>query len=179
MASRLTAAMEEAYASNPSNVVFLHAFEIWGDGWSQPVFLVVGDEGNEAGIVSLYVEAREGRPAGWYDHTATALDVTPPGYDDDGPTEGKISIDGVSGELTEVLENAAVMAGTINVIYRNYRSDLRSEPGEVITGLKMKAATVTATRVEGTIGFDEVGSQAFPRATYDYDNYPGLYQAQV
>jgi hypothetical protein len=174
MANRLTAAMEEAYASAPSNVVFLHTLELQIPGEAAPVRVVVGDEGDASGLVYLTLETGALVP-----FTATAFDISPPGYDDDGPTEGKISIDGVSGELTEVLEDAAVMAGTINVIYRNYRSDLRSEPGEVITGLKMKAATVTATRVEGTIGFDEVGSQAFPRVTYDYANYPGLYQAQT
>lgn len=176
MASRLTAAMEEAYAAKPSNVVFLHTIELLIPGDDAPVFFVVGDEGvTEGAKVSLFVEARPGYPAGWYDHTPTAFDIVPPGFDNDGPTDAKISIDGVSGELTEELEAAAVLAGTIRVTYRNYRSDLRFEPGEVITGMKMKLVNVTATRVEGTLGFDEVGEQAFPRVLYDKDTYPGIY----
>lgn len=175
---RLTAAMEEAYASVPEHVVFLHTIEMDIPGDFTPRFFVVGDEGNEAGMVSLWVEAREGRPEGWYDHVATAFDIKPPGVDNDGPTEGTISIDGVSGEMTQILESAAIAPGTIRLIYRNYRSDLRFEPGEIVSGLKMKSVSVSATRVEGTIGFDDVGSQAFPRATYDKDNYPGLYEAQ-
>lgn len=109
---------------------------------------------------------------------ATAFDITPPGYDDDGPTEGTIAIDGVSGELVPLLEAAAVSPGTIRVTYRNYRSDARFEPGEIITGLKIKAASVSGTRVEGAAGFDEVGEQAFPRVVYDIEKYPGLYETQ-
>lgn len=173
MSGRLTAAMEEAYASAPSNVVFLHTIELAIPGEATPVRLVVGDEGDENGLVYLTLET--GATVAF---TATAFQIVPPGFDNDGPTEGKIGVDGVSGELVPLLEDAAVTAGTIGVTYRNYRSDARFEPGEIITGLKMKAVTVTATRVEGTIGFDDVGSQAFPRVTYDIENYPALFTAR-
>lgn len=173
MASRLTAAMEEAYASAPSTVVFLHTLELIIPGDPTPVRVVVGDEGDANGLVYLTLETGATVP-----FTATAFDVTPPGFDDDGPTEGKIAVDGVSGELMPLLDRAAITAGSIAVTYRNYRSDLRFEPGEVITGLRMKNVSVSATRVEGTIGFDEVGSQAFPRVVYDLDHYPALYEAQ-
>jgi len=170
---RLTSAIEEAYASAPQSVVFLHTIELNIPGDPTPRRFVVGDEGDANGLVYLTLES--GATVAF---TATAFDVTPPGFDNDGPSEGKIAIDGVSAELTELLEAAAVSAGTINVIYRNYRSDARFEPGEIISGLKIKSVSVSATRVEGALGFDDVGSQAFPRATYDKDFYPGLYEAQ-
>lgn len=178
MASRLTAAMEEAYAAAPSHVVFLHTIELQHPDWAAPERFVVGDEGADdgnggSGPVLLTLETGSTVP-----FTPTAFDISPPGFDDDGPTEGKITVDGVSSELIPLLEDAATSAGTISVTYRNYRSDARFEPGEVITGLKIKSVQVTATRVEGSLGFDDVGAQAFPRATYDIDNYPALYIAQ-
>ncbi|MBB3020637.1 hypothetical protein FHR70_003723 [Microvirga lupini] len=170
---RLTMAMEEAYASAPQDVVFLHTIELNIPGDDGPARFVVGDEGDANGLVYLTLETGATVP-----FTATAFDAIPPGADNDGPTDGTLVIDGVSGELAEVLENAAVMAGTITAIYRNYRSDARFEPGEVISDLRVKSASVTETRVEGAFGFDDVGSQAFPRDTYDKDHYPGLYEAQ-
>ncbi|WP_230531124.1 DUF1833 family protein [Microvirga roseola] len=171
MTSRLTAAMEEAYASAPSNVVILHTLELNHASFSSPIRIVTGDEGLTAGeLVALTLETGQTR-----NFTAMAFDVIPPGYDDDGPIPGRIRIDGVSGMLIPYLEDAAVSAGSISVTYRGYRSDARFEPGDVISGLKRKRVEVTATSVESEVGFDEVGQQAFPRVTYDIDSYPALF----
>ncbi len=173
MVSRLSAAMEEAYASAPANVVILHTLELYHPSWGTPVRLVTGDDGLDAAeVVALTLE--NGTVANF---TAMAFDVTPPGFDEDGPTPGKIRVDGVSAMLVPYLEAVAVSAGTISVTYRAYRSDARFEPGDVITGLRMRQVSVSATAVEGEVGFEEVGGQAFPRATYDIDNYPGLFLA--
>jgi hypothetical protein len=109
------------------------------------------------------------------DFTALAFDVTPPGFDDKGPTPGQIRVDLVSGELFEPLEAAAVSSGVIAVTYRAWRSDARGEPGDVITGLKLRRVTLDETAASGEVGFDEVGKQAFPRVTYSIDLYPALF----
>lgn len=174
MPLRLTSAMEEAYASAPSNVVILHTLELNHPTFSDPIRIVTGDEGIPAGEYVLLT--LENGIEVWF--TAMAFDVIPPGYDDDGPTAGRIRIDGVSGLLLPYLENVAVNAGNIAVTYRAYRSDARFEPGDVISGLKLKRVDVSATAVEAEIGFDEVGTQAFPRLTYDIDTYPSLFGSQ-
>lgn len=171
MASRLTAAMEEAYASAPSNVVFLHTLEFYHPTWGY-VRIVTGDEGLEpAEVVSLTLET--GATA---DFVSMAFDVLPPGTDHEGPTEGRVRVDGVSGTLFSWFEAVSAASGTISVTYRVYRSDVRFEPGEVISGLRMRQVTMTATVIEGTLAFEEVASQHFPRATYTIEEYPGLYQ---
>ncbi len=176
MVSRLTSAMEEAYASAPANVVLFHTLELYHATFGGPVLILTGEEGVEpASTISLFAEATAWRPAMWCDFTALAFDVTPPGYDDDGPTPAKVRIDGVSDLLFPFIEAAAGAANTISVIYRTYRSDVRFEPGDVIAGLKMRQVVVTATSVEGALSFDEVGEQAFPRVTYNLDDYPGLF----
>jgi hypothetical protein len=169
--TRLTSAMEEAYAAAPADVVILHTIQLDHPSFDAPIRLVTGDEGAVGGeTVDLTLET-----GATVTFLAMAFDVVPPGYDDDGPTPGRIRVDGVSDLLLPYLEEAATTAGTISVTYRGYRSDARFEPGDVISGLKMHSVDVTATSVEGQIGFDEVGSQAFPRAVYSIDDYPGLY----
>jgi hypothetical protein len=172
MTSRLATAMEEAYASAPSDVIILHTMELNHPAFAEPVRVVTGEEPIGDGPVLLTLET--GVEVAF---TPLAFDVTPPGFDDDGPTSGKLGIDMVSGLLFDHLVAAASSAGVIDVTYRGYRSDVRFEPGDVITGLKLRAVTLTATRAEGEIGFDEVGRQAFPRRTYTIDQYPGLFRA--
>lgn len=168
---RLTSAMEEAYAAAPCDVVILHTLEIRNAVWSAPIRIITGEGLTPGEVITLTLET--GTTA---DFVAMAYDIIPPGFDNDGPTSGKIRIDGVSGELVPEFEAVAMSAGTIAVTYRSYRSDARFEPGDIITGLKMRSVAVTATAAEGEIGFDEVGKQAFPRITYNIDDYPGLFQ---
>lgn len=171
MPDRLKEAMREAYASVPSNVVILHTLELYHPSFGY-IRVVTGDEGLEGGeTVNLTLE--NGQTVAF---TAMAFDAVPPGYDDDGPTPGRIRVDGVSNLLVPYLETASMNAGSIAVTYRGYRSDVRFEPGDVISGLRLKRMDVSATAAEGEVGFTEVGEQAFPRAVYTIDQYPGLYQ---
>lgn len=171
MADRLTQAMQEAYAAVLSSVVILHTLELSHPAFSQPIRIVTGDDGLAASeLVPLTLET-----GATVDFTALAFDVTPPGFDDKGPTPGRISVDLVSGELMEPLESAAVSSGVIEVTYRAWRSDQRGTPGDVIKGLKLRRVALNETAAAGDIGFDEVGRQAFPRVTYSIDLYPALF----
>ena len=171
MADRLTQAMEEAYAAVLSSVVILHTLELNHPAFAQPIRIVTGDDGLAAAeTVALTLET-----GATVDFTALAFDVTPPGFDDKGPTPGRIRVDLVSGELMDPLEAAAVSSGVIEVTYRAWRSDQRGEPGDVIKGLKLRRVVLNETAAEGDIGFDEVGRQAFPRVTYSIDLYPALF----
>lgn len=171
MADRLTQAMEETYAAVPSSVVILYTLELNHPAFAQPIRVVTGDDGVGASeLVPLTLES-----GATVDFTALAFDVTPPGFDDAGPTPGRITVDLVSGQLMEPLEAAAVSSGAIEVTYRAWRSDKRDAPGDVIKGLKLRRVALNETAAEGDIGFDEVGRQAFPRVTYSIDLYPALF----
>jgi hypothetical protein len=171
MSSRLTQAMEEVYAAVPSSVVVLHTVEANHASFPTPIRVVTGDDGLAASqLVPLTLETGE-----TVDFTAMAFDVTPPGFDDKGPTPGRIRLDLVSGELIEPLEAAATSAGAIEVTYRAWRSDQRGAPGDVVKGLKLRRVALSETAAEGDVGFDEVGKQAFPRQTYSIDLYPALF----
>lgn len=172
--SRLTAAMEEAYAAAPSDVAILHTLELSHPSIT-PIRVVTGDDGPVDGDPTdntIVLTLETGASATF---TCMAFDVTPPGFDDDGPTSGKIRIDGISNLLVPYMETVASNAGSIKVVYRAYRSDLRTEPGDVISGLRIKSVDISPTAAEATIGFDEVGVQAFPRSIYDVDNYPAIF----
>lgn len=171
MADRVNQGMQEAYASAPSNVVILHTVEANHASFDTPIRVVTGDDGlGAAEVVPLTLETGD-----TVDFKAMAFDVTPPGFDDKGPTPGRIRLDLVSGELIEPLEAAATTSGVIEVIYRAWRSDQRDEPGDVVKGLKMRRVVLNETAAEGDVGFDEVGKQAFPRQTYSIDLYPTLF----
>ena len=170
-ADRLTQAMQEAYAAVLSSVVILHTLELNHPAFATPIRVVTGDDGLPAAqTVALTLESGE-----TVDFMAMAFDVTPPGFDDKGPTPGRIRIDFVSGELIEPLEAAATTSGVIEVTYRAWRSDQRGEPGDVVKGLKLRRVGLNETAAEGDVGFDEVGKQAFPRQTYSIDLYPALF----
>lgn len=171
MVDRVTQAMQEVYAAVPSNVVTLHTLELDHPAFVTPIRVVTGDDGTPAAQeVPLTLETGEE-----VDFIAFGFDVTPPGFDDKGPTPGRIRIDAVSGELWDPLEAAATSSGAIAVTYRAWRHDQRGEPGDVIKGLKLRRVGLSETAAEGDVGFDEVGKQAFPRQTYSIDLYPALF----
>lgn len=177
MADRLTALMEEAYAAAPADVGLIHMLSLhhatFEDG---PIHVCMGVEADIT--VTLETGATvtmTADPASDSQNRVLAFDFTPPGYSDDGPTSARLGLDNVSGKLMPHLK-AAVGAGTaIAVIYRAYREDDLSEPGEVIEGMRLKSVELSPTRAEGDLTFEDTSTQAFPRVTYGIDEYPALW----
>lgn len=166
MTNRLTQAQEEAYAAAPVAVVIIHTIQLAHPSWAQSVYLATGVEADivladENGVSRTF--------------TACAFDVTPPSTGEGGPGDGRIAVDNVSGLLRPYLALAQESGLEIAVTYRAYRSDMPSSAGDVITGLVLKAVTLTATRAEGAIGHAEIGAQACPRQVFDQPRFPGIW----
>lgn len=167
MASRLTAAMEEAFAARPRNVVIQEVLSFEHDTWTDgPLHLCSNIED------PLAVHLEDGSAVTL---KPCAFDVTPPGFGDDGPTPAQVTVDNISGALIAPFD-AAIEAGTpIRVTYRTFRSDDLSSPGDVISGLRLRTAELSATSATGSLDFEQISDQAFPRRTYSLDEYPAIW----
>lgn len=168
MTSRASLAMQEAYASAPRGVVIVHVLSIDNDEWDAPYHLASGIE-DELGVT-----LEDGSVATL---TPCAFDITPPGFGDDGPTPARIRIDNVSGLLVEPFDEAIETGRPIVVTYRTFRADDLTAPGDVVAGLRLRDAALTATAAEAELDFEQVTDQAFPRMTYGLEEYPALWNA--
>ncbi|NEU15154.1 DUF1833 domain-containing protein, partial [Methylobacterium sp. BTF04] len=105
---------------------------------------------------------------------ACAFAYTPPGFEDNGPTPAKLSIDNVSGRILPYLKQAT---SAIRVTYRAYLGGDLTTVVDMIEGLELKRVTLGGATAEGELTFAEIATQAFPRRTYDLDTYPGLWNS--
>lgn len=160
-------ARDEAYASAPADRIIAHVVELNTPAFDAPLFFVMGVE------VDTAIRLEDGRQV---TAIACAFDLTPPGFEDSGPTSARLRIDGVASRLFPVLKQASA-GGAIKVTYRAYIGGDFGTVVDLIEGLELKRVSLTATAAEGELSFAEIATQAFPRRTYDLDTYPGLWNA--
>ncbi|MCE4223393.1 DUF1833 family protein [Methylobacterium sp. C25] len=158
---------DEAYASGPVDQVVRHVVELDHPSFDAPLYFMAAVEED----VTITLENGTSVTA-----IACAFDLTPPGFEDSGPTPAQLSIDGVSYKLFPVLKDA-VGAGSIKVTYRAYLGDDLATPVDLIEGLELKKVSLSATSAQGELSFKEIATQAFPRRTYDIETYPGLWNS--
>ena len=170
--SALSAAMQEAYASGDEGGVDLVVFVLNHPTFPDPILVVSGTDED------LDLPTTDGGAP--VTHTAVAFQYTPPGFDKDGPTDGKLSIDNVSGYLNEYLQMATGSTDALSVIIRRFH--VAAQPNyvtpttidEELTGLIIRSVTLTATTAEGTLAYPDVREENFPKAVYTPQEYPGL-----
>lgn len=176
MPTVMEAALEEAYASAPAGVVIYHTLELWHAEFEDVVRLVANHDDAVSSDLMLTLEASAPRnPSTSVAFTPVGFMFTEPGYDDDGPSAAQVKIDNVSGMIASIMKLTRSGNNAVDVIYRTFRSDGTSAPGQVIKGLRLKKVKITGRSATGEIGFPDVQSQAFPREVYDIDRFPGLY----
>lgn len=160
-------ARDEAYASAPADQVIAHMIELQHPTFPEPLRFITSVEERTAVLLenggAVYCEA-------------TAFDLVPPGFEDGGPTPARLRVDGVASKLYPVLKQATA-GGVIKVIYRAYLLPDVDHVVDLIEGLELKKVSLTATVAEGELSFAEIGTQAFPRRTYDLENYPALWNS--
>ncbi|MBI5111296.1 MAG: DUF1833 family protein [Rhodovulum sp.] len=162
----VTEAMREAWAANPAGETIIETIELDHVTFDQPVRIAC----NVSEDVDL-PPAAGADPVTW---TAIAVSVVPPGVDDGGPSPMRLGIDLLSQHLLPYLEAATAATSPISVTYRSYTTADLSRPGELITGLELRVASLTATEAQVTVAWPQTATRAFPRATYDSIFYPAL-----
>lgn len=107
---------------------------------------------------------------------AVALRIVKPPENESGQsTTFTIEIDGVSGEIADMLDEDLESSEPVVMIHRVYASDDTTAPA-VMPPLRIEVlgATVTETGVQITCGFWDPVNTGFPSVSYTRLMYPGL-----
>ena len=162
----LTAAMEEAYASNPHEETLIETIELDHVSFAEPVRVANGVDED----VSLPLVLSG--PSVLF--RAIPFMAILPGQSEDGPTPMRLRIKDTQGVITPYLEAAVLATGPIEVTYRAYTTGDLTQPGDVIGGMFLSDVEQDPEGAEGQVTFQEIEMQAFPLEIYDEDYYPLL-----
>jgi hypothetical protein len=200
----LSAAIREAYASAPADVIVLHTLEIWHpafveEGVARPIrvvrnfedtatWLSLGGAEVQAVLGGLDAEARrkvglvarlEGaapRDAGLLvPFVALGFDLELPPVDTIPVPEIVVTLDNVGREIAKHLDAAAVSQERIEVMYRPYLStDIEGPQMDPPMTMTLSEVEVDVFRVTGRARVLDIGNKAFPSEIYTTRKYPGL-----
>lgn len=166
----LSAALKEAYASAPADVVVLHTLEFLHPSFSLPLRVV-------RNYTSVTATLEASAPVGG----GTAVTFSPFAFDFKLPPAGEssvpeieITIDNV-GSLTVFFDQAANSTTPVTMIYRPYLSTDLSQP-HMNPPLQMSLRSVSCDmfRVTAKAGFGDLGTRRFPALLYTAKTFPGL-----
>jgi len=195
----LSAALQEAYAVAPADVVVLHTMEIRHPTFTQPIRVVrnFADEatwtalgGAEAqavldvmsaedrAMVGLVARLEAGAPedAGqMVAFVALAFDLDLPPVDTIPVPEITVTMDNVGREITDALDAAAVSQDKIEVTYRPYLStDIEGPQMDPPITMMLSEVEANPLQVTGRARMLDVGTKAFPAKYYTAKDFPGL-----
>lgn len=164
-------ALEEAYASAPTEEVVLHTLEIRHPDFTQPIRVV-----RDYHDFTAYLEAdAPENPGEEVTFIAMAFDFTLPEVTKSTSPEIEIGLDNVSGELAAYLDTAANSADLIEVTYRPYLASDPSGPSmNPPLTLTIRSVTADIFRVKAVAGFADLANKKFPSQTYDTERFAGL-----
>lgn len=175
----LSEALQEAYASAPSEVVILHTLEL-----RHPTFL--DDDGDPMAIrvvrdnknLNAALEATAPLNSGEIvDFIAMGFDLELPPVNTAPVPEITVTLDNVTRELTKHLDSAVESQDMIEITYRPYLSNDISGP-QIDPPLTLVLTEVNADvmRVTGKARMLDIGNKAFPSETYNTSRFAGLAQ---
>jgi len=200
----LSAALAEAYASAPADVVVLHTLELWHpsfveNGVARPIrvvrnyedtatWLSLGGAEVQAVLDGLDEEARRNvglvarletgapRDAGLLvPFVALGFELELPPVDTIPVPEIVVTIDNVGGEIIKHLDAAAVSLERIEVTYRPYLSiDINGPQMDPPLTMTLNEIEVDVFRISGRARVLDIGNKAFPSEIYTIKKYPGL-----
>ena len=144
----LQEAVREAYASATSDIVVLHALEIWHRTFQVPARVVRWPvEGPDLTEFRCKLEDDAPRNAG---ETVTFLgvpyEIKLPEKSQDTPGEFEISISGAAEHIEPLLEGAALGGGEITCIYRSFiKGEENQGPTEIWPDIYLHSPSVDAS----------------------------------
>ena len=168
----LSAAILEAYASAPTDLVIFHTLELWHPSFTVPIRVV-----RDNAALDARIEAGAARDAGSIvTFVAYAFDVVPPDQTSDALPQCIIEIDNVSREILAQIDIAVTASSPITVIYRQYLSDQVTVGPENDPPLEMTLTHISATplRIRAVAGFANLLDRPFPALDYELETFPGL-----
>lgn len=200
----LSAALAEAYASAPADVVVLHTLELWHpsfieDGVAKPIRVVRNYEDTatwlglggaavqsvldeldaearrKVGLVAR-IEAGAARDASLLvPFVALGFEMELPPVDTIPVPEIVVTLDNVGREITRHLDAAAISQDAIQATYRPYLStDIDGPQMDPPLTMTLSEVEVDVFRITGRARVLDIGNKAFPSDIYTIRKYPGL-----
>jgi hypothetical protein len=163
----MTAALVDAYANAPQDVVVLETLEIDHPAFDAPAYILCAGRETDIELPLTF----GGEPV-LFKYVPTQIVL--PGESEDGPGPMQLRIANASRFLLEYLRAAAEGNQSISIVYRAYSDADLTRPGEVLRGYRLGKPSMTPEWVEATVGLREIELQAFPLFTYDDEYYPNL-----
>lgn len=169
--STLSQAIQEAYASAPSDEVIYHTLEIWHEDFTVPI-RVVRDHAN----LSATLEATAPRDASTeVEFLAFAFDIVPPDVTHDAVPQCVIELDNVDRTILAQVDGAVTSGTPISIIYRAFlSSDLTGPENDPPLTLTVKSISADVFRIRAVAGFDDLANRRFPALEYEAETFPGL-----
>lgn len=169
----LSEAYAEAAARAPVNRVMLATYELRHTEFDEPIRIV-----NDFNDLTATLESPDGgdTPGDTVVFTAMPVDVAGPDETDSNEAPSiRFSIDGVSRQIAELLDEAVQSFEFIYITERIYASDDTSGPAVLPTlTLVLRDVEVTEKRVTASASFYDPTNRGFPRKEYTPEEYPGL-----
>ena len=173
----LSAAIREAYAAAPADIVILHTLEL-----RHPSFL--DDDGQPTAIrvvrdhVDLMARLEADAPVDGGSvvrFVAMGFELELPPVDTAPVPEIAVTIDNVSREIVRHLDAASTSQDKIEVTYRPYLStDLEGPQMDPPITLILTEVEADVFRVTGRARMLDIGNKAFPAENYTAKRFPGL-----
>lgn len=167
----LSAALKEAYAVAPKNVIVYHTLEIHHSTFSTPIRVVR----DFADLTATLEASAPVDPGVSVTFVGFAFDLVKPEVSAQGLPQLTIELDNVDRQILAAIEQAMTTTDKITVIYREYiSSDLSGPQNDPPMELTISAITVDVLRIRATAGFGDWINRKFPSAEYTPETFPGL-----
>ena len=173
----LSEALQEAYASAPSNTTILHTLELrhpsFVDEDGKPTAIrVVRDNISHACALEKNAPMNAGE---YVEFVSMAFDLELPPVEAIPVPEITLTLDNVSTELMQYLDRAIETQEMIEMTYRPYLSTDCSYP-QMDPPITLVITEVTAdiSKISATARMMDIGNKSFPAENYTVKKYPGL-----
>lgn len=167
----LSAALKEAYAAAPQDVVILHTLEFRHPAFNEPLRVVLDHVDHTC---TLEAGAPE-NPSEAVLFVGYAFDIVLPGVDDGAAPEVVITIDNVTMEIEDNISAALLTTDKVMVTYRPYLStDLSAPTMNPPLTLTITQITADQFQITARARMGDYANKAFPSELYTATRFPGL-----
>lgn len=161
----MEAALAEAYASCPTDLVVLETVEINHPSFTDGPIRVVND------YVDLTATLETGQAATFVRFAFTSVK---PEVNAAGVPEYLVTVDNATAEIARMLMSVSASPSPLTVVIRQYRSDDLTKPaGRLIPG-EIRHVDAPESSVTIKIGFGQIANMPFPKELFTPRRFPGL-----
>lgn len=97
-----------------------------------------------------------------------------PDFEEGKMPEVKVTIENVSRFIGPKMDDAVSVMADLVMVFRQYRSDDRTEPCYGPVQFVLRGVTVRGADITGVAQLDDLANSKFPRQVYDATRFPGL-----